>query len=238
MPDEKYKRINMVVSPEIKEKWDKFIEKNEIRTISKLIRNGVENYIRSSELHKDMEGYANYSHELKEELNSIKGFSQILIEEYKNELSWDVLLKIKEIYDKSINIEKIIKKILFKERVEKDDYDVLIIDDDNSTIHLLTEYFKKRGVTTRNSSSASETFDILNYGVPKLILLDIILPGENGYEICKKIKSDNKLKKVPVYFITAVPENEVYEKIKETRAEGYFLKPFNMSEFNTLLNQL
>ena len=74
--------------------------------------------------------------------------------------------------------------------------------------------------------------------VPKLILLDILLPDGSGYEICKKIKTDDKLKNIPVYYITAVPETEVHNKMSETKADGYFLKPFNISDFNILLDYL
>ncbi len=231
-------RINLMIPLDIREKWDAFIEKGEINTISKLVRESVDFYMNSKEREKDLEGFSTYSHDLKNELNAIKGFSQILIEEYKDELSWDVLLKIKEIYDKSVNIEKILNKISGEERFEKEQYDVLIVDDDDSTIHLLTDFFKKKGVTTRFTTSARDAFGILNYSTPKLILLDILLPDENGYEVCKKIKSKENLKDVPIYFITAVPETEVYEKIKDIGADGYFIKPFNMTEFNKLITKL
>ena len=80
--------------------------------------------------------------------------------------------------------------------------------------------------------------DLLHRKKPKLILLDILLPDSDGYEICKTIKSDKSLNDIPIYYITAVPESEVRESLKKTGAEGYFLKPFNMSEFNLLLEYL
>jgi len=232
------KRVNVNVPLKTKEKWDNFVKNSEFSTLSNLIRESVDFFINSKEKQDNIRRFSEYSHELKEELNAIKGFSQILIEEYKDELSWEILLKIKEIYDKSVNIEKIINKILGKKIIEKKKYDILIIEDDESTILLLTEYFKKKGLSTLTTSSAEETFEVLRYSKPKLILLDILLPGESGYEICKKIKLEKDLKEIPVYFITAVPESEVYSKIKETKADGYFLKPFNMLEFNNLIKEL
>ncbi len=226
----------MVVPEETKEKWDKFVKNSEINTLSKLIRLSVESYIKSNVNHEGSEGFADYTHDLKGELSSIKGFSQILISEYKDELSWDVLLKIKEIYDRSVNIEKIMNKILKDEKVvEIENYDVLIVDDNESTIFLLSDFFKKKGFLTKTASTVVEALNILNRSsknVPKLILLDVLLPDDKGYELCKKIKSDKRLKNVLVYYITAVPEIEIVPKIKETKADGYFLKPFNMMEFN------
>ena len=73
---------------------------------------------------------------------------------------------------------------------------------------------------------------------PKLILLDIILPDINGFEICKKIKSNEKIKNIPVYYITAMTESKVITKIEETGANGYFLKPFKLEEFEVLTKYL
>lgn len=231
------KRINLVVSEERKQKWDEFIEQKDM-SLSQLIREGVDQYISSDKLTKEIGEFSQYSHDLKEELSSIKGFSQMLIEEYKDQLEWEVLLKIKEIYDKSINIEKIMDRILKEDSPDKGSYDLLIVDDDDSTVHLLSEFFRKRGYTTKNTSNGAETLEFLEYAKPKLILLDILLPDRKGYEICEKIKEDERLKDIPVYYITAVPKNEVSEKLRETKAEGYFSKPFDMVEFKELIESL
>ena len=230
-------RINLIVADDTKDLWQDFVDKNDKMTLSSLIRDAVNIYIKSNVKKKEIQSISTYAHGLKEELNSIKGFSQMLIQEYKDELSWDILVKLKEIYDKSINIEKIMKKILNVEVASREKYDVLIIDDDDSTIYLLTEFFKKKGISTLYTSSAIETFDILQYSNPKLILLDILLPGENGYEICKKIQNDERLKDIPIYYITAVPESEVREKLKETGADGFIAKPFDIEKFDALIKQ-
>lgn len=164
----------------------------------------------------------------------------MLIEDYKDELSWEILLKIKRIFDKSINIENIIKEVLDTHKDEKVQvqYDILIIDDDDSTIQLLSEFFRKKGYSSIEVTSGAEAIKLLKHSIPKMILLDILLPDKEGDEICKIIKSDKKLKDVPVFYITAIPESEVSKKLKETGAEGYFLKPFNMKEFNTLFDYL
>jgi CheY-like chemotaxis protein len=73
---------------------------------------------------------------------------------------------------------------------------------------------------------------------PKKILSDILLPDISGYEICKTIKLNNKLKDIPIFYITAVTEPEVSQKLKETGAEGYFTKPFDLTEFIVLFDYL
>ena len=80
--------------------------------------------------------------------------------------------------------------------------------------------------------------EFLQHYKPKLILLDILLPDINGYDILKKIKSDKRLKDTPIFFITALQESEVRQVSKRLGVEGYFKKPFKMAEFNILLNYL
>ncbi len=56
----------------------------------------------------------------------------------------------------------------------------------------------------------------------------------SGYEICKRIKSEEKFKNLLIFYITAVPRSEVEGKIDETGADGFFLKPFEYSDFDRL----
>lgn len=230
-------RININVSEETRKKW-KGLAKNKNLTLTNLIRESVEFYLQSTTHSNKVKELENYTHNLKEELSSIKLASQMLIEEFKEKLDFKDLKNINLIYEKSINIEKILRRMFGTEHVDEEPYDVLIVDDDDATIYLLSDFFKKKGISTKTTSSANETLEVLQHSKPKLILLDILLPGEDGYEICKKIRSNDRLKDVPIYYITAVPKKDVNDKLKETGADGYILKPFDMQEFNDLLNQI
>jgi CheY-like chemotaxis protein len=229
-------RINILISEETKQRWLQFINENEITTISKLIRESVDSYIDIKPKLLRIQRFEESFHNLKEKLSSIKGFSQILIGDYKNELNWDVLLKIKEIYDQSLNLEKILYNILNDKKDTDLECDLLIVDDDVSTIILLSDFFRRKGIICKEISNGLEALEFLKNSNPKLVLLDILLPDTSGYEICKTIKSDKKFRDVPIFYITAVPESEVKEKMKDTKADGYYLKPFDMSKFNELLN--
>ncbi|MFW9825801.1 MAG: response regulator, partial [Candidatus Thorarchaeota archaeon] len=178
------------------------------------------------------------SHDLKEPLTVIEGFSQLIIENESDNLKLDTLLKIKEIYTQSLLLEKKIDNLLSNAKPETSQYDILIIEDDLPTITVLTNFFKARGYSCQGISSGMKGLEELSKSYPKLVLLDIILPDINGYKICKQIKSDEKLKKIPVFYITAMPESEVRGKIEETGAEGYLLKPFKFPKFNVLFTYL
>jgi CheY-like chemotaxis protein len=86
--------------------------------------------------------------------------------------------------------------------------------------------------------SGTKGIEELRGGIPKLILLDIILPDISGYEICRMIKDHKIYKEVPVYLLTAIPGSEVEKKIAETRADGYILKPFDFSDFEVVFQYL
>lgn len=231
-------RVMILVSEESKKGWQEFIKENEIATISKLIRKAVNFFIEFTEQSRTLKTASQISHELKESLTVIKGYSHILFENYKDKLEWDVVLKLKTIYDQSLILENKIINNLEKPSMEGAVYDILIIEDDFLTIDLLVDFFQSKGFSCKHRSSASEALEEMQKVVPKMILLDIILPDMSGYEICKKIKSNAKFKDIPIYFITAVPGSEVSNKLEETGADGYFLKPFNFSKFEILFNYL
>jgi len=225
-------RITFLVSEGTRDEWQKFMEKQNFSTFSKLIRKAIAHYIETSENHLSVETISNLSHNLKEPLTTIKGYAHLLIENYKDKLGWEVLSKIKDVYDQSLVLERVINQAL--DTNKKEEIDILIVDDDVSTNKVLADIFKMKDYSSKTATSASEVFEILSRVSPKVILLDIILPESNGYEICKKIKQQERFKDIPIFYITAIPSNEVEGQIIKTGAEGYFLKPFNFSEFERL----
>ncbi len=237
--DDTKRYIGFNVTDETKKLWQEFANENKISTISKLIRESVDFYINTKPKLQFLDKIDKITHGFKESLTSIKGYSQILIEEYKEELSWEILTKIKNIFDESMKLEDKISEVTeqFVE-TESVNYDILIIDDDDSTINLLRDYFETKHHTCKIVKRGNDGLKILNKSDPKLILLDIFLPDITGYEVCQRIRSIDKNKKIPLFYITAVPESEVSEKVKETGANGYFLKPFDLLSFKQLFKYL
>ena len=233
-------RIGILVSEESKTRWQDFANNNNISTISKLIRMAVDFYIDYTLKTPSERDFAQLSYDIKESLTSIKGFSQLIIEKFSNELDSNILLRIKEIYNQSLLLENNIKEIQIDKETETetDTYDILIIEDDAPTIMVLTDFFELKGYTCKGVLSGNKGLEELNRSTPKLIILDVILNDISGYEICSKIKSNENLKEIPVFYITAIPESEVVEKLKETGANGFFLKPFNFSQFEILFDYL
>ncbi len=226
------------MSEDTKNKWEKFVDENEFTTISMLIRKAVNFYIDSESKISLINDIPKFTHGLKEPLTSIKGFSQLILENESDKLTPNILLRIKEIYAQSVFLENKINFIINEFKPESQTYDILIVEDDSSTIMVLTDFFDLKGFSTIGVTSGNKGLEELERITPKLILLDIILPDISGYDVCKKIKSLEKFKKIPIFYITAIPESEVSEKLEETGAEGFLLKPFNFPDFKILFDYL
>lgn len=240
-------RIALYVAKETKEEWQNFIKNSKYTSVSKLVRDAVNNFIEKKLKVIDYKNYSkdnqlrdlsDISHVLKEALTSIKGYSQLLIENYKEELNEEIILKIKEIFDKSIFLENKINESLEYSQTKKSQYDILLIEDDISTIKLLTSFFERKGYSCKGVISGSRGLDELKRNITKIILLDIILPDINGFEVCKIIKSNKEYQNIPIFLLTAVSSLKVEHLIKKAKADGYISKPFDLMDFNIILEYL
>lgn len=225
-------RITFLTSEEDKRNWYEFMKKKKFTTFSKLIREAIAYYIDSDIANLSNKTISDLSHDLKEPLTAIKGFTHLIIENYKDKLDWEILTKIKSVYDQSLILERIINDALV--RGTKEEIDILIVDDDESTNKVLTDLFTFKGYSVKAVASGDDAFRVLQNTTPRILLLDIILSKMSGYEICKRIKSEEKFKDLLIFYITAVPRSEVEGKIDETGADGFFLKPFDYLEFDHL----
>ena len=245
--DREKERISLYVADKTKEEWSEFIKthKDQYNTISKLIRESVNYFIKrestliDEDLHKiDNQTLTNISHALKEPLTSIKGFSQLLIENYRDEMEENVFNTIQNIFNQSLLLENKIVSILDNIKTETSQYDILLIEDDLATIRLLTSYFESKGVSCKGVVSGTKGLEELSNNPPKLVLLDIILPDYSGYEICKRIKANKELQNISVYLLTAIPGSEVEKNLEDSNADGYILKPFDFSDFEVIFQYL
>ncbi|MBA7590695.1 hypothetical protein ES708_32823 [subsurface metagenome] len=206
-----------------------------------MIRFSVEYYIHINQNFPDLESFSLFSHNLKEPLTSITGFTDLILRRYNNILDAEILKDLQEILNNSkILGEKIDNRLQFlNSSPEKEECDILVIDDDDdSTLKVLQSYFDFKNLKIQTLSNPSNLIDYVEKYKPKIVLIDIILPKKNGYELCKELKSHSnpEINSLKVYFITAIPGYEVEKKIEETQANGFFLKPFNFEKFDELIS--
>lgn len=107
---------------------------------------------------------------------------------------------------------------------------VLIVDDNPDNLRLLAEMLTDEGYKARPAPSGALALTSVQSTLPDLVLLDIRMPGMDGYEVCQRLKADKKTRHIPVLFISGL--SEVTNKIKgfNVGAVDYITKPFQQEE--------
>ncbi|MBQ3329607.1 MAG: response regulator transcription factor [Ruminococcus sp.] len=104
---------------------------------------------------------------------------------------------------------------------------IMIVDDDTNICELLRLYIEKEGYSTVIANDGEQAVELFNREQPNLILLDIMLPKMDGWQVCREIR---KTSDVPIIMLTA--KGEVFDKILglELGADDYVVKPFEAKE--------
>ena len=108
--------------------------------------------------------------------------------------------------------------------------DILIVDDTPDNIRFLSSLLVEQGYNVRKALNGKMALTAVKAVLPDLILLDINMPGMNGYEVCEHLKNDAKTSAVPVIFLSAL--DGVVDKVKAFQIGGvdYITKPFQLEE--------
>ncbi|HEX5709835.1 MAG TPA: response regulator transcription factor [Sulfuricurvum sp.] len=108
---------------------------------------------------------------------------------------------------------------------------VLIVDDDEQTRKIIQKVLKRLDeVDFLEAGNGSEAIQMANDEQPDLILMDVVMPGMDGYEACRKIKNDPKMKSAIVIFMTSLTMDEIDDKIIQARGDDLLRKPLDASE--------
>ncbi len=107
---------------------------------------------------------------------------------------------------------------------------ILVVDDTPANLELLSGMLKKRSYKLRAAVSGELALQAVRNEAPDLILLDINMPGMDGYEVCRRLRLDEKLKDIPVIFLSSLDELE--DKVKAFNVGGvdYITKPYQIEE--------
>ncbi len=120
-------------------------------------------------------------------------------------------------------------------------YTVLVVDDDPYILMSLEFLMRKSGYNVLVARNGTEALDILNGHKPNLVLLDIMMPDVDGYEICKHIRKTPDLNHTRVIFLSAKTSEAAIQKGLDMGASRYITKPFStrelVKEVKELLNE-
>ena len=107
---------------------------------------------------------------------------------------------------------------------------ILVIEDEASFRRMIKEYLVDKGYKVAEASDGKQALALVAAQPPDLILLDVIMPGMDGFKVCQILKSSEKVKEVPVIFITAKMEPDDIVRGFDAGAVDYLTKPFNPRE--------
>ena len=111
--------------------------------------------------------------------------------------------------------------------MEKNKYHILVVDDDNKIKELIKQFLTDKGLIVSTASNADEAKEKVEFFNFSLIVLDVMMPGQSGYELTKELKAS---KNIPIILLTAKgePENRIHGL--EIGADDYLGKPFEPKE--------
>ncbi|MBR8826939.1 MAG: response regulator [Gomphosphaeria aponina SAG 52.96 = DSM 107014] len=108
---------------------------------------------------------------------------------------------------------------------------VLVVDDSLTERRLLSTYLQQVGLTVLSAASAEEAMEKVNHHPPELIILDVIMGGKSGFEMCRKLKSDQTTKSIPVIICSSKCTAADKMLGKALGADEYVGKPVDQAEF-------
>lgn len=109
---------------------------------------------------------------------------------------------------------------------------IYVVEDEPDIAELISYNLSLRGYTVKTFSSGEEGFKAILANPPDLVLLDIMLPGLSGLDVCQRIKQSDQFQKVPIIMVSAKGEENDIVRGLELGADDYITKPFSTSVLN------
>ncbi|PIR01294.1 MAG: diguanylate cyclase response regulator [Nitrospinae bacterium CG11_big_fil_rev_8_21_14_0_20_45_15] len=107
---------------------------------------------------------------------------------------------------------------------------ILIVDDTPANVDILKVILSREGYNVSMAPNGEVALNVIPRSMPDLILMDVMMPGLNGFEVCEKLKVDEATKEIPVIFVTAKSETEDIVKAFDVGGVDYITKPYQYRE--------
>ena len=115
---------------------------------------------------------------------------------------------------------------------------ILVVDDDENILNLEKTILEQKGFAVTMAAGGPEALALLEKETFDLILLDVMMPEIDGFEVCRRIKEDERLKEIPVIFLTAKGGGDALAEGFESGAVMYINKPFTANKLLTIVNTM
>jgi len=115
---------------------------------------------------------------------------------------------------------------------------VLVVDDSKTELMYLTDLLQKKGMSVKTAENAEDAFKRLSEDKPDLILMDVVMPGQNGFQLTRAISRDPQYSDVPIIMCTS--KNQETDRVWGMRqgARDYITKPVDAEELMAKINAL
>lgn len=113
---------------------------------------------------------------------------------------------------------------------------ILVIDDEHDLLELIEYNLKQSGFTVTTADNAQHGIELAHKHKPRLIILDIMMPGMDGMEACRILKQDNNLSSIPVIFLTAHEDEKTEITSLDIGADDYITKPVSSNVLISRVN--
>lgn len=114
---------------------------------------------------------------------------------------------------------------------------VLIVDDESSMVSVLQRHVSNAGYDVEVASNGHEALEKIQKTVPDLVLLDLMMPGMNGFETCRRIRAGETTKKLPVIIVTALRSDTDSADAAACGANEFIVKPIDGEHLRKRLRQ-
>jgi len=115
---------------------------------------------------------------------------------------------------------------------------ILLVDDEPEMRFITRKMLEKAGHTVVEACSGEECLARLEEELPDLILLDVMMPGDDGWEVCRKIKSQDRTRGIPVVMFTVRTEEEDMLESTSSGADAHINKPFERDELLGIISRI
>jgi len=115
---------------------------------------------------------------------------------------------------------------------------LLVVEDEVITSDLLRRYFEIVGYEVLNAQTGGDALKLAEAHLPKVIILDIMLPDMDGYAVCRKLRSNEKTKDIPIVFLTQKDDRRDKLEGLELGADDYLTKPFDVEELRLRVHNI
>ncbi len=115
---------------------------------------------------------------------------------------------------------------------------ILVVDDEKDVLILMEKILKYKGYEVITADSGNKALDVINSETKiDLVILDIMMPDINGWEVCRKIKSNPKVSSIPVVMLSALFLEEHIKTSFEVGADDHITKPVNFQKISDVIYQ-